>query len=170
MLFIEIVFIWNFYSQSTLMLFLFCCKGGGEVIWIDPPPFLDPRFRRAPLELSCVGFEFRIIFILRCRFPCCTGRAYSLVICMNIRRFAWPCFLNVTVVIETALVSFIWRPITMVFSDGDWFKYIRLFFGQRKLLLFVLRRRWRFLSYLYFGYCVNMFQWEVLSMCKCHTC
>ena len=115
MLFIEIVFIWNFHSQSTLMLFLFCCKGGDEGIWIDLPPLLDPRFRRAPLELSCVGLEFRMIFILRCRFPCCTGRAYSLVLCMNIRRVAWPWFLNVTVVIETALVSFIWRPTTMVF-------------------------------------------------------
>ena len=102
-------FYWNcvyFHSQSTLMLFLFCCKGGDEGIWIDPPPLLDPRFRRAPLELSCVGLEFRMIFILRCRFPCCTGRAYSLVLCMNIRRVAWPWFLNVTVVIETALVSF----------------------------------------------------------------
>ena len=102
-------------SQHLIMLFLFCCIGRGEGLWIDPPPLLDPRFRRAPLELSCVGFEFRMIFILRCRFPCCTGRAYSLVLCMNIRRVAWPWFLNVTVVIETALVSFIWRPTTMVF-------------------------------------------------------
>ena len=52
--------------EPLTIIFLFRCIGGGEGLWIDPPPLLDPRFRRVPLELSCVKFEFRIMFILRC--------------------------------------------------------------------------------------------------------
>ena len=52
--------------EPLIIFFLFRCIGGGEGLWIDPPPLLDPRFRRVPLELSCVKFEFRIMFILRC--------------------------------------------------------------------------------------------------------
>ena len=74
--------------EPLITFFLFRCIGGGEGLWIDPPQLLDPRFRRVPLELSCVKFEFRIMFILRCRFPCRTGRACSLVLWMNIRRVA----------------------------------------------------------------------------------
>ena len=83
----ELKYVCNFNSQSTFdNAFSIFCIGGGEGRWIDPPLLLDPRLRRAPLSWAALDSILHDIYSAL-QIPTWT-RAWSLVLCINIRRVA----------------------------------------------------------------------------------
>ena len=83
----ELKYVCNFNSQLTFdNAFSILCIGGSEGRWIDPPLLLDPRLRRAPLSWAALDSILHDIYSAL-QIPI-WKRAWSLVLCINIRRVA----------------------------------------------------------------------------------